>query len=250
MRALTRSFPRALVFALVAAGASLSVAQQYGPGPVLDPNQRGNLDLIFEREQMYFESESRRLAPEPTPTWNQLGERAFRAGNYTQAARHWRHALVDEPQSGTYALRLGQAEFARGSYTGAADALHLGMSLLPQRQWGVVVKNYKRLYGVRGAFATQLKALEAVRKDNPDDPAVRFVLGFQYLYLGYPEQAQRELSVAKKLSPDDAYTIELVTVAAGEGGVPEAEALSATDGETAAPVENDRARDDPPPSRP
>ncbi len=47
------------------------------------------------------------------------------------------------------------------------------MSLLPQRQWGVVVKNYKRLYGVRGAFATQLKALEAVRKDNPDDPAIR-----------------------------------------------------------------------------
>lgn len=250
MRALTRSFLRVLLLAFVSAQAPLVMAQQFGPGPVLDPNQRGNLDLIFEREQMYFESESRRLAPEPTPTWNQMGERAFRAGSYTQAARHWRHALVDEPQSGTYALRLGQAEFARGNYTSAAHALHLGMSLLPQRQWGVVVKNHKRLYGIRGAFATQLKALEAVRKDNPDDPAVRFVLGFQYLYLGYPEQAQRELSVATKLAPDDAYTIELVAVAASEGGVPEAGALSATAGEAAAPVENDRARDDPPPVRP
>lgn len=250
MRALTQSFPRALVFVLMAAGASLAVAQQYGPGPVLDPNQRGNLDLIFEREQMYFESESRRLAPEPTPTWNQLGERAFRAGNYTQAARHWRHALVDEPQAGAYALRLGQAEFARGNYTSAADALHLGMSLLPQRQWGLVVKNYKRLYGVRGAFATQLKALEAVRTENPDDPAVRFVLGFQYLYLGYPEQAHRELSVATKLSPDDAYTIELVAVAVGEAGVPEAEALSAAEPDATPPVERDPAVSDPPPSRP
>ena len=250
MRALTRSFPRALVFVLMAAGASLAGAQQYGPGPVLDPNQRGNLDLIFEREQMYFESESRRLAPEPTPTWNQLGERAFRAGNYTQAARHWRHALVDEPQSGTYALRLGQAEFARGNYTSAADALHLGMSLMPQRQWGVVVKNHKRLYGVRGAFATQLKALEAVRKDNPDDPAVRFVLGFQYLYLGYPEQAQRELSVATKLSPDNVFVRELAAAATGSGGVSDVETLSATEPEATPPVERDPAVSDPPPSRP
>lgn len=142
MRALTRSFPRALVFAMVAAQASLAVAQQYGPGVVLDPNQRGNLDLIFDREQVYFESEARRQAAEQQqPTYNELGERAFRAGNYNQAANNWRHALVDEPQSGAYALRLGQAEFARRNYTNAGDAIHLGMSLLPQRQWGLVVKN-------------------------------------------------------------------------------------------------------------
>lgn len=250
MRALTRSFPRALVLVLMAAQASLAVAQQYGPGPVLDPNQRGNLDLIFEREQIYYDNEVRRRVAERPQSWNDLALREFRAGNYAVAAIDWRHALVDEPRNGTFALRLAQAEFARGNYTNAADALHLGMSLTPQRRWGEFVQNYKRFYGVRGAFAAQLKALEATRKENPDDPAVRFVLGFQYLYLGYPQQAATQLNVATKLSPDDAYTIELAAVAVGLGGVPEAEALSATAPETTVPVERDPAVSDPPPSRP
>jgi tetratricopeptide (TPR) repeat protein len=235
---------------VVAAQASLAMAQQYGPGPVLDPNQRGNLDLIFEREQIYYDNQVRRRVAEQPQSWNDLALREFRAGNYTIAAIDWRHALVDEPRNGTFALRLAQAEFARGNFTNAADALHLGMSLTPQRQWGDFVKNYKRFYGQRGAFAAQLKALEATRKENPDDPAVRFVLGFQYLYLGYPEQAATQLSVATRLSPDNVFVRELAAVATGLGGVSEVETLSAAEPEATAPVENDPAVSDPPPSRP
>ena len=52
-------------------------------------------------------------------------------------------------------------------------------------------------------YTTQLKALEAAVKEKPDDPAMRFLLGFQYGYLNYPEPAVRELGKAVDLEGRD-----------------------------------------------
>ncbi|MGD9648180.1 MAG: hypothetical protein AB7U73_20890 [Pirellulales bacterium] len=226
MRALARFSSRALLFALVVVQASWLSAQQYGPGVVLDPNTLGNLNLIFEREQIYYSGEARRPAPPPPPTWNQSAVSAFRAGNYALAANNWRHALVDAPRSGLYALRLAQAEFALGNYDNAAEALHLAMTLLPQDEWGQVVRNYKRLYTRNRTFTTQLRALELARKENPDNAAIRFLLGFQYLYLGFPQQAHKQLQVANELAPDDLLARDLAVAAAVAGGIPVGDTLS------------------------
>jgi predicted Zn-dependent protease len=70
-----------------------------------------------------------------------------------------------------------------------------------------------------------LRALELARKENPDDAAVRFVLGFQYLYLGYPQQAQKQLNAAAELAPEDLFARDLAAIAAAAGGAPGSEAL-------------------------
>jgi tetratricopeptide (TPR) repeat protein len=142
--------------------------------------------------------------------FDQAGEEAFRAGQYKEAAYDLRHALVDDPQNGTLAMMLAQALFAEGNFNEAAGATQMGMMLLPQDQWGVVVKNYKELYPSNAAYTEHLRGLEKSRNDKPDDPAVRFLLGFHYHYLGYPTQAGRELEKAVQLAPKDEFAKKLL----------------------------------------
>ena len=79
------------------------------------------------------------------------------------------------------------------------------MMLLPQDQWGVVVKNYKELYTSNATYTAQLRALEKASNAKPDDPGMRFLLGFHYNYLGYPTQAARELEKVVQLCPRMSY---------------------------------------------
>ncbi len=94
--------------------------------------------------------------------------------------------------------------FATGKYDEAAGAVHAGMAMMPQDQWGTVVSNYKEFYPNNQAFTDQLRALESARdKTETDTPGVRFLLGYQYAYLGYPQQAVRELDKALAMAPQD-----------------------------------------------
>ena len=150
------------------------------------------------------------------------GEIAFRTGNYSEAVYDWRHALLDDSQNGTLAMMLAQALFASGSYQEAAGATQWAMSMLPPDQWGVVVKNYTDLYPVVQNYTDQLRALEKARNEKPSDPALRFLLGFHYYYLGYPAQATRELEkefscATRRVSRKLLSTIKGVAVPAGPG---------------------------------
>ena len=130
------------------------------------------------------------------------GEADFKAGNYDAAIQNWRHALVDDPQNGAIVMLLGQALFATGKFDEAAGAVQSAMQILPQDKWGVVVSNFRELYPNNQTFTDQLRKLEAERTVK-DSPAVRFLLGYQYGYLGYPEQAVRELDKTLELEPKD-----------------------------------------------
>ncbi len=139
----------------------------------------------------------------------------FKAGNYTEAVYDWRHALVDDPQNGTLGMLLSQALFANGQFDDAAGSTQIAMGLLPQDQWGVVVKNYRDLYPSGQAFTDQLRSLEKARNDKPENPAVRFLLGFQYYYLGYPSQAAHELQKCLELAPQDEVAKTLMDLIRG-----------------------------------
>ncbi|HEY2841332.1 MAG TPA: hypothetical protein VGJ26_19400 [Pirellulales bacterium] len=195
---------------------SLVSAQQYNRGIVLDPRQTGNIDRIFQQERDEAQRMNSRPSVDAEPeqfSWNQRATRAFRAGNYAVADNNWRHALVDEPQDGIFTLRLAQTQFALANYGDAAGSIQKAMTLLPYEYWGVVVKNYKDLYPNNLAFTTQLRALEKARKENPLDPAPRFLLGYQYLYLGFPKQAEIELQKAVELDPENEFSKKLAAVA-------------------------------------
>lgn len=131
------------------------------------------------------------------------GEQAFRDGQYEAAARDWQHAIVDDPMNGAYVLMLGQALFATGKYDQAAGAVQHATRILPEDQWGVIGSNYRELYTHIGDYTKQLRALEKARDDNPDKPALRFLLGWHYGYLGYPKEAVRELDKCLSLAPKD-----------------------------------------------
>lgn len=151
----------------------------------------------------------------PTPTTNstapaanagnfaESGEAAFKAGDYKGAAYALRHAVIDDPQNPVLMMILSQSLFATGNYDEAAGTAQAAMQALPKDQWGVVVGNYKELYGSVRDYTNQLRALEKAVDDKPDNPAQRFLLGYHYGYLGYPQQSVNQLDKVLKLAPQD-----------------------------------------------
>ncbi|HVW37445.1 MAG TPA: hypothetical protein VHB99_09070, partial [Pirellulales bacterium] len=137
-----------------------------------------------------------------------LGEQDFKAGRYDSALRNWQHAMVDNPQNGGLVMLMGQALFATSKYDESAGAVQQGMSMLPEEQWGAVVSNHRELYGSPTDYKSQLKALEAARKQK-ESPALEFLLGYHYGYLGYPREAVRELDKAIALNPQDQLAAKL-----------------------------------------
>jgi len=131
------------------------------------------------------------------------GEQAFKAGNYKLAVKHWRHALVDAPNNGAFVLLLGQALFAAGEYDEAAGATQQAAQILPPEHWGIVVKHYRDLYPNIQDYTNQLRALEKAKNEKPDAPALRFLLGWHYGYLGYPKHAVVELDKLLQVAPTD-----------------------------------------------
>jgi len=138
-----------------------------------------------------------------------LGEQDFKAGRYAAAVRSWRHALVDEPGNGGLMMLIAQALFATGQYDEAAGAVQLGMQMLPVEKWGAVVEHYRELYPKIGDYTAQLRALEKSRNEKPDEPAVRFLLGYHYGFLGYPKDALKQLDKCVELAPKDELTQKL-----------------------------------------
>ena len=106
-------------------------------------------------------------------------------------------------------LMHAQALFATGKYEEAAGATQASMNQLPKDQWGVVVTNYRELYGKIDDYTSQLRALEKANRDKPNEPALRFLLGYHYAYLGYPQQAVDQLNQAVTLAPRDEMAKQL-----------------------------------------
>ena len=116
-------------------------------------------------------------------------------------------------------LLLAQALFATGQYQPAAGAVQLAMQMLPQDQWGNVIRNYTELYSGNTAFTDQLRKLEAARNANPNDSAVHFLLGYEYGYLGYAKDAIKEFDKSITLRPQDRGAVLLRNQFAEKAGV-------------------------------
>jgi hypothetical protein len=141
------------------------------------------------------------------------GELAFRDREYKQAAREWRHALLDDPQNGTLVLMMAQALFQTGEYNEAAGAVQAGLQMMPPDKWDTVIGNYKELYSDTLDYVDQLKALEKAVKDKPKEPGLRLLVGYHYLFLGYPNEALRELKIGDELVKTDQAMKELIKLA-------------------------------------
>ncbi len=137
------------------------------------------------------------------------GETAFKAGDYNGAVYAWRHSVLDDPQNGVLTMMLGQALFATGKFEEAAGATQAAMRQLPKDQWGVVVSHSQELYGNIQDYTNQLRALEQGLKDKLENPALRFLTGFHYAYLGFPKEAVDQLDRGLKIAPRDEMAKQL-----------------------------------------
>jgi len=131
------------------------------------------------------------------------GEYAFHARDYMAANRAWQHAIVDDPSNGALAMKLALAMFAVGKYREAAGTTQQILMLLPQEKWGQAVSDYKKLYANPKDYLDQLKSLAKAAADKPNDPALRFLLGFHYGYSGRVADAVGELNKLVQLEPKD-----------------------------------------------
>jgi len=161
--------------------------------------------------------------PPPRTTWlaraatkcewpegkNLNGESAFRRGDYVEAIENWQTALDADQGNPVLVMLLGQAYFAAGNYRQSATATQTAMWGLPPDRWGVVVGNRNELYNNPRSYMFQLQELERAVHENPTDPAQRFLLGFQYAGLGYPQPAVAQLDKVLELEPRDELAARL-----------------------------------------
>ena len=125
-------------------------------------------------------------------------ERAFRSGDYGQAARFSGLARSLDESNGKLLLFASQAHFANGEYREAAAALTKANSILPPEEMGWVVENFKLFYG-QNDFVSQIKQLSSHLKQSPSDARAWLLRGYQYGALGYPAAAKKDLERAEEL---------------------------------------------------
>ena len=144
------------------------------------------------------------------------GESSFKSRDYKSAARSWRHALVDDADNGVLMLMMGQALFANGQFDESAGVTQLALQTLPHEKWEVVVKNFRDLYGKVDDYTNQLKALEKTAKEKPEEPALRFLLGYHYGFLGYSGEAVKQLEKCVAAAPQDESAQKLLDLFSGK----------------------------------
>ena len=131
------------------------------------------------------------------------GKASFKKGDYAKAMYSFRHAVVDNPQDPKLLLLLAQSLFANGKFDEAAGATQAALHQLPKEEWGSVIAHYRQLYGRAEDYTAQLRVLEKAVNDKPEDPALRFLSGYHFAYLGFHKQAIDQLDRGLKLVPGD-----------------------------------------------
>jgi len=99
--------------------------------------------------------------------------------------------------------------------------LQAALQGVPQDKWNTVVGNYRELYGNAQDYTDQLRALETA-SEKTESPAMQFLLGYHYGFLGFPKEAVRELDKGLKLAPEDVLAKQMRDMFAAKISTPPA----------------------------
>ncbi len=143
-------------------------------------------------------------APDPTTSETALAgfDRArelFKAGDYTGALAQTDSALITLPNDPTLHEFRALVLFAQKRYDDSAAVLYAVLSAGPGWDWTTMVG----LYPDVETYTAQLRALEDDSRANPDKASDHFVLAYQYLTQGFPDNATTELRDVARLQPKD-----------------------------------------------
>lgn len=145
------------------------------------------------------------------PVQIQLGKQAFAAREYGRALRHFEQAVLDAPEARSHFL-LAQALFARGRYGDAVDEIETGLRLRPD--WPSSRFPIRALYGPNlGDFAEQFQHLEELVAQNPRDPVLLFLYGYELWFDGRGAEAELWFQRAMGLGANRALVEPFLTTA-------------------------------------
>ena len=120
----------------------------------------------------------------------ELAKAAAEAEEYGRAAERLAAAIGAKPDEPLPYFLLAQVRFARGEYAEAVAAIRDGMKWAPD--WPTAPFRPKALYGPHPErFDTHLADLRRAYADNPNDPAVGFLLGYELWFTGERDEAAR-----------------------------------------------------------
>ncbi len=123
---------------------------------------------------------------------------AFKSGDYAQAIQLDQQALAQTPNDTDQHEFLALTYFAQGKYPQAAAPLYAVLSVRPGWDWTTLCGMYPDV----DTYTTQLRALEAYVRSNPDSAQAHFVLAYQYLSRGMTRKPSAQLKEVVRLQPE------------------------------------------------
>ncbi|AWM40704.1 hypothetical protein GobsT_07630 [Gemmata obscuriglobus] len=126
-----------------------------------------------------------------------LARAAFAAADYGRAADHFTRASASDPgDARTYFLHA-QAKFAAGEFVEAVARVRDGLARDPK--WPAAPFDPTELYDGRAdRYAAHLAALKNATADNPGQPALEFLLGYQLWFGGERAEAEKLFRTAER----------------------------------------------------
>lgn len=137
---------------------------------------------------------------------------AFLAGDYNKAGSEIELAIKERPTDAALHEFRGLVYFAQGDYSKAAGTLYAVLSAGPGWDWTTM----SSLYPSVDTYTTQLRALEAFVKENPNSADARFVLAYQYITATHKDAALRQLQEVVRLQPSDQLSAQLIQSMGGQ----------------------------------
>ena len=131
---------------------------------------------------------------------------AFKQNQYEEALRLVDSALVILPQDATLHEFRSLSLFALGRFDEAAAVIYAVLAVGPGWDWPTLIG----LYSDVDTYTAQLRTLENLARQNPDQPAPRFLLAYHYLTQGHPEEAATQLRRVVNLQPKDQISAQLL----------------------------------------
>ena len=169
-----------------------------GPNPFADPALTGNARPGMPRsggpggmrlgdpDPAYYSATAppRQANPARGEELVELGDRAFRGGNYKKATERYKLASKVNFDSPVPSIHLAQVAVLHGDYATAAENLRESINASRDMQWLSNVPDIQSMYGEPAEFARLLARLESHLQTHPDDRDAWFVLGAQNYFSG------------------------------------------------------------------
>ena len=145
---------------------------------------------------------------EPTSSGSALDEAvaAFQQNDYDAALDITNKGITQTPDDAVLHEFRALVLFAKQDYQQAATTIHSVLAVGPGWDWTTMSGMYANV----SLYTTQLRALEASTKANPQDAATHFLLAYHYLSCGHADAAVRQFQQVVKLMPNDRVSADIL----------------------------------------